>query len=141
LIYILDTDHLSILEYGGAESITLQSRLDRIEGGEVATTIITYEEQMRGWLARAAAADTTEKMRRAYSRLKTHIETFAGIPILGFDDAAIEQFTRLRQSRIRIGTMDLKIAAIALANGAVLLTRNSIDFANVLKLSTEDWTR
>jgi len=35
--------------------------------------------------------------------------------------------------------MDLKIASIALANDATLLTGNSNDFSNVPGLRIEDW--
>jgi tRNA(fMet)-specific endonuclease VapC len=35
---------------------------------------------------------------------------------------------------------DLKIAAIALANDAILLSRNLSDFAKVSGLRVEDWT-
>jgi tRNA(fMet)-specific endonuclease VapC len=42
--------------------------------------------------------------------------------------------------KIRIGTMDLKIAAIALAHGATLLSRNLVDFKKVPGLTVEDWT-
>jgi tRNA(fMet)-specific endonuclease VapC len=139
-MYLLDTDHLSLLEYDSADSLTLQMRMDRVASEEIATTIITYEEQMRGWLARVAAANTTEKMRIAYGRLQAHITTFAGIPILPFDDSAIAIYERLRQSKVRIGTMDLKIAAIALANDAILLTRNRSDFEKVHDLRFEDWS-
>jgi tRNA(fMet)-specific endonuclease VapC len=52
------------------------NRLDRIPPDEIATTIVTYEEQMRGWLARASRANTIERLVTAYSRLQTHIETF-----------------------------------------------------------------
>ena len=45
-------------------------------------------------------------------------------PLLSFDERAVEQFQRLWVARIRFGTMDLKIAAITLANDAVLLSRN-----------------
>ena len=42
--------------------------------------------------------------------------------------------------RVRIGTMDLKIAAIVLAHDATLLSRNLSDFRKVPGLKVEDWT-
>jgi tRNA(fMet)-specific endonuclease VapC len=42
--------------------------------------------------------------------------------------------------RLRLGTMDLKIAAIARANDATLLTRNTTDFQKVPGLRFEDWS-
>jgi predicted nucleic acid-binding protein len=44
-------------------------------------------------------------------------------------------------SRLRVDTMDLRIASIALSLGLVLLTRNSADFARVPGLIVEDWTQ
>ena len=46
----------------------------------------------------------------------------------------------MRRQRIRIGTMDLRIAATALANGMTVLTRNIVDFGRVPNLTVEDWT-
>ena len=60
--------------------------------------------------------------------------------MLQFDDASAAEFERLKRSRVRIGTMDLKIAAIALANNATVLTRNIKDFSRVPELRVEDWT-
>lgn len=65
-----------------------------------------------------------------------------------FDKSAIAPFSRtaalehqqLRKAYPRIGNMDLKIAAIALTNNAILLTRNNSDFGQILELRTEDWT-
>ena len=48
-------------------------------------------------------------------------------------------FTRFRKQGIRIGTMDLRIASIALAHVATLLTRNTVDFAQVPGLCFENW--
>jgi tRNA(fMet)-specific endonuclease VapC len=45
----------------------------------------------------------------------------------------------LRQQRIRIGTMDLKIASIALVSDALLVTSNLRDFRLVPGLRCEDW--
>jgi tRNA(fMet)-specific endonuclease VapC len=47
---ILDTDHMSILEWGGTNSAVLCERLAEVPHDEVATTIISYEEQMRSWM-------------------------------------------------------------------------------------------
>ena len=49
------------------------------------------------------------------------------------------QFEQLQKQHIRIGTMDLKIAAIAIANNATLLSRNLKDFSKVPGLKVEDW--
>jgi predicted nucleic acid-binding protein len=45
----------------------------------------------------------------------------------------------LVRNRVRIGTMDLKIASIALANDATVLTCNARDFSKVPNLRIEDW--
>lgn len=60
--------------------------------------------------------------------------------LLNFNDAAYNCYQSLRQQPIRIGTQDLRIGAIALANQAIIVTRNQQDFSKVSDLSLEDWT-
>jgi len=60
--------------------------------------------------------------------------------VLAFDDAVSAVFDRLVAQRVRIATMDLRIASIALSQGLTLLTRNKQDFAKVPGLAIEDWT-
>ena len=56
---------------------------------------------------------------------------------MGWEAAA--RLKDFRQQRIRIGTMDLKIACITLEYDSTLLTRNTKDFAQVPGLRFENW--
>ena len=49
---VLDTDHLSLLDReSGVSARRLAARLSAASSEGVATTIVNFEEQMRGWLA------------------------------------------------------------------------------------------
>ena len=137
----MDTDHVSLLEWGsGAIGQRLHERIRALPEDEVATTIISFEEQTRGWLAFLARTRTIEQQVNAYRKLKRHLNTYCEMDVLEFDVEAATEFQRLKQSRIRIGTMDLKIAAIALTRKATVLTKNMKDFSRVPGLNVEDWT-
>lgn len=56
------------------------------------------------------------------------------------DQAAYTRYEELRRQKIRIGTQDLRIAAIVLSVGGILVTRNQRDFAHVPGLPCQDWT-
>jgi tRNA(fMet)-specific endonuclease VapC len=58
---LLDSDHMSLLQRGGEPGQRIKQRLGHLPPDEVATTIINYEEQMRGWLARLARAATLDR--------------------------------------------------------------------------------
>jgi tRNA(fMet)-specific endonuclease VapC len=137
---VLDTDHMSLLDRGGEQGARLRSRLSGLPSDQVATTIISFEEQMRGWMAYLARTDRLAEQVEAYRRLLAQLTGYSQINILGFSEAAAVEYQRLRSSRLRVGTMDLKIAAIALANGAILLSRNLAHFRRVHVLRVEDWT-
>jgi tRNA(fMet)-specific endonuclease VapC len=96
---------------------------------------------MRGWTGFVAKAKTFPKQVEAYRYLYQNLQLFCGLEILLFDDAAATLFQDLRRAKVRIGTMDLKIASIVLVNDAVLLTRNMSDFCQVPGLKAEDWTK
>jgi tRNA(fMet)-specific endonuclease VapC len=76
----------------------------------------------------------------AYRRLLQHLDNYRRIPVLACDDAAAVAFQQFRRARLRIGTMDLKIAAIAVSRHATLLARNRADFRRVPGLQVEGWT-
>lgn len=136
---ILDTDHVSILQVPDSDRRRpLLSRIDTSDDIH-ATSIITIEEQMRGWLATIAKEKQVRRHAKPYSELGRLFKFFSGWEIIEFDDAAIQQFEDLKSRMLRIGTMDLKIAAIALANNTLLLTANRKDFEQVPGLRFENW--
>jgi hypothetical protein len=51
VMYILDTDHLSFIQRNGKEGKKILARLAILDNPEVAVTVITYEEQVRGRLS------------------------------------------------------------------------------------------
>jgi tRNA(fMet)-specific endonuclease VapC len=99
------------------------------------------KNKMRGWLAFIAKAKDEEKRVFAYGRLQEMLDDFRDIRIIGYDPEASFHFKRLAKAKVRIGTMDLKIGAIALANSATLITRNTRDYERITGLIFEDWTR
>jgi len=140
-MFVMDTDHVSLLEWGsGAVGQRLHERIQALPENEVATTIISFGEQTRGWLAFHARARTVEQQVNAYRKLKRHLDIYCEMNVLEFDVEAGAVFQHLKQSRIRIGTMDLKIAAIALTQKATVLSKNLKDFGRVPGLRVEDWT-
>lgn len=139
-MYLLDTDHLSVLERGGDGTVRLQQRLRTVSPDAVAATVVSYEEQTRGWLSFVAQTRSLEDQVVAYRHLQRHLQIFCAVPLIAFSAAAVTVMQRLQKQRIRIGTMDLKIASIALAQDATLLSRNVKDFQKVPGLRVEDWT-
>ena len=140
-MYIFDTDHLSLIQRNGIEGKRILTRLASLEEVEVAVTVITYEEQVKGRLAVLSKAKTLDEQILAYQGLQKLAMDYNSIVIVPFSRTAALEHQRLRKANPRLGNMDLKIAAIALTNNAILLTRNESDFRQILELQTEDWSR
>lgn len=137
---LLDTDHVTVLWYTEhPRCAALNARLQSLQNEVAATTVITAEEQMRGWLAEIARMRGARKQIPAYERLANLFRFFARWPIVPFDDRAADELERLHKARIRIGTPDLKIASITLVHDALLLSANLRDFHKVPDLKVENW--
>jgi tRNA(fMet)-specific endonuclease VapC len=137
ILYVLDTDHVSLNQRGHDG---LRAKITAHTAAEIATTVITLEEQMRGWLSLLAKATTGERRVQAYRLLRETAEEFARITVLDYTATAESEFQRLRRAGLRIGSQDLRIAAIALTQDGILLTRNVRDFGEVPGLRLENWT-
>jgi len=139
-MYIFDTDHLSFIQRNGQEGKQILVKLATLQDPEVAVTVITYEEQIRGRLSFLSKAKTVDEQTLAYQGLQQLALDYQSIAIIPFSREAILEHQRLRKVYPRLGNMDLKIAAIALTNTAILITRNKLDFGQITELSIEDWS-
>ena len=137
---ILDTDHLTVLKYArDIRFMKLAQRMADSVDQDFATTTITLEEQLRGWLAEINRFSDPEKQIPAYAELIGLIEFFSYWTILPFDTSAASRFRHFRSQKSRAGSMDLKIASIAVSLNCVLLTANTRDFASISGLQIENW--
>jgi tRNA(fMet)-specific endonuclease VapC len=137
MLYILDTDHISLLQRGQQPVIANLSRVDKAYR---AVTIITVAEQMQGRLAVIRRARTEIEAARAFASLQNTIAFYQSIRVLPYNEEAQSIFAQLRQQKIRVGTQDLRIAAIALSYRATLVTRNGKDFDRIPGLILTDWS-
>lgn len=71
--------------------------------------------------------------------MRKYLSFLFPFPLLAFDERAADEFERLRKAKVRIGSMDLKIACIALVHNALLLSANLCDFGHVPNLRVENW--
>jgi tRNA(fMet)-specific endonuclease VapC len=135
--YLLDTDHVSLLQRRQAQVV---ARLIALPPSDVAVTIITVDEQFQGRLAVIRQAKTQLDAARGYERLYETLRFYTSVTVALYDAAAVARFDELRRQGVRVGTQDLRIAAIALTQGATVVTRNVRDFGLVPGLLMEDWS-
>jgi tRNA(fMet)-specific endonuclease VapC len=135
---LLDTNHFSEIERDTVISRQLQSRIEASDEPAV-ISIVTAEESMGGWLARLRGNQAREQLLIAYRDFARGLETLENWTILDWVTPAADAFDALRAQRVRIGTLDLRIASIAIAHDAMLLSRNLRDFQLVPGLRVENW--
>ena len=137
---LLDTDHLTLLKYSANPHCqALNARMQASHDRDIGTTIISVEEQWRGWFAVVARHRDVRRQVKAYQELVELHAFLSDWTIMPFDDAAADRFEQLRAGGVRIGSMDLKIASIALVHDALVLSANLQDFQKVPGLRVENW--
>lgn len=140
-MFLLDTDHVGIIQrQTQPEFSVLAARMKQHPLTDFYVPIISFHEQVAGWSAYIKRATASEGLVRAYRMYQRILADFATMQVLPFDEAAAQAFESLRRQRVRIGTMDLRIAAIALTRNSTVLSRNLVDFQKVPRLVVEDWT-
>lgn len=140
-MYLLDTDHIVILQTAATgEFARLVDRMSQYAAADFSVSIVSFHEQVLGWNAYISRAKEMAGLVRGYRRFHDLLEYFRDAQVLPFDATAAQRYEALRTARVRVPTMDLRIAAIALSRDLTVLTRNQVDFRRVPGLRVEDWT-
>ena len=137
-IYALDTDTLSLFEK--RHPVILQ-RIAATPPDQRFITAITVRERLDGWYRLLGKLKTPDEEQRVYAQLVDTMKVCASLRVLPYDRAAIDRFQQLKTMKLNVRPMDLRIAAIALEQNAVLVTHNVRDFARIPDLRVEDWTQ
>jgi tRNA(fMet)-specific endonuclease VapC len=137
-LYLLDTDTVSLAQFG--HPLVLQ-RINAQPPADVALSVITIQEQASGWQAGILSARNPPQIAHAYARpVERLFPVWRRLELFSFTQPAIQRFEDLRKLRLNVGSMDLRIAAIALENGLIVVSRNQRDFGRVPGLVLDDWS-
>jgi tRNA(fMet)-specific endonuclease VapC len=139
-LYILDTDHVSMwLESHPVVRINVA----KCEAN-LAITIVTVQELFNGWVGRLNDPLQSHQQVKLYRKLSKVVTFLQEVNVLEFNEAADQIFRQmltnhppLRKTRLQ---KDMRIAAIAIAHNAIVITRNTRDLSQVPNLQIIDWS-
>jgi tRNA(fMet)-specific endonuclease VapC len=141
MTYLLDTDHLSILQRrAGAEYRRLSTWMAQFTSVDFACCVVSLHEQVVGAHAFLNQTKTSAGLIRGYEMLERLPRDYLAFTLLPFDAPSATIYDGLRAQNLRVKAMDLRLAAIALARDLTVLTRNMRDFGRVPALRIEDRT-
>lgn len=137
-MHLLDTDTLTYLHAGHPQ---VARHLRDLDDPNVATTVITRVEILRGRFAFLLKAADGAQLLRAQQLLSRSEELLAQIVTLPLDERSAQEFDRLRSTKglAKVGRADLLIASIALVHRATLVTRNVRHFSRIPGLLIVNW--
>lgn len=136
-MFILDTDTIT---HDQKAHPLVTAKVRKTPPEQLFTTSITVEEQLRGRLAYLSKhRNDPRKSAVGHLDLVETIKSLSRWSILLFEAEAEIIFRDLKRQHPRLGTQDLRIAAIALKHGFIVVTCNTRDFARVPRLRIEDW--
>jgi tRNA(fMet)-specific endonuclease VapC len=136
-LFVFDTDASSLYQNGHAVVIR---NIARHIGHQLAIAVTTADELVPGWQDRLRQARTAAGIALAERRLAEVLELMAGWEILPLSVSALARFDVLKLAKLNIGPNDLRIAAVTLEAGGIVVTRNLRDFRRVPGLISEDWS-
>src|SRR3954468_16932104 len=135
----LDTGPLTIAQQQATPAYEyVIQRVSHHTSSALCVSILSFHEQVMGWNAYLSRATNAAAVVRGYERLGRVLANFSAAHVLPFDEAAAEVCDDFRTRRVRIGVMDLRIAAVPCSRDMTVLTRNVSDFRRVPGLTVED---
>jgi tRNA(fMet)-specific endonuclease VapC len=138
-MFLFDTDHITIIQWKTQPAYDrLVERMNPLS--DFFFPIVSFHEQALGANAYISKARDATGIVRGYRIFQKIVAGFAEAQVVPFDEAAASVFAGIGAKRIRISTMDLRIASIALSRDMTVLTRNLSDFRKVPGLKVADWT-
>jgi tRNA(fMet)-specific endonuclease VapC len=137
-LYILDSDTVSLAARGHAQTLIRIGQA--LASDEVVISVVTIREMMEGRLSQIKRAKHAGQVLAAYDGLKLAAEYLRPYDVLSFSPASLARFDSLLTMKLNVGKDDLRIAAIALEAGGIVVTRNLRDFKRVPGLICEDWS-
>ena len=139
MTYVLDTDVAGFWQQDHPAVLAYARALPK--GTPIVTTVVTFGEDLSGWLPDCRRAKNGLARAKAYACLSKGLDFYRRITCLPFNESAAAVFDELRARDKRTGTNDLASAAITLSVNGILVTRNRVDFERVPGLVFEDWTK
>ena len=137
-MFILDTDAITHDQHAHP---VLSAHVHNTPRDDLFTTSVTVEEQLQGRLAYIHRyRNHPPRLAQGHAAPVRTIYYFARWNIRSVSEEAEVLVRQLRQQRVRIGSQDLRIAALALLYGFTVVTSNVCDFSQVPNLSVVDWT-
>ena len=137
-MHLLDTDTLTHLYAANPKVV---ERLRTVDDPDIGITIVTKVEVLRGRIDYLLKAETGVDLLKAQELLFRTEELLNQLLIVPMSQLAAEQFERLCATpKLRkVGRADLLIASIALANRAILVTRNLRHFRQIPGIRVVNW--
>jgi predicted nucleic acid-binding protein len=135
---LLDTDTMTHFSHGNPN---VKRRIEAAGDEELAVALITRNEMLRGRADNLLKAADEEELRKAMERFRQTEAILSDFLVVDIDDNAVRHFGKLRKQKNlkKMGRADMLIACIALAQDALLVTRNIKDYKGVAGLRLENW--
>ena len=138
--YLLDSDTISLYVHHQERHEILKNRILSVANKRIRVPIVVVEEALAGAFALINNPKNPAGMTAGCQFLRKIMSDYSEFQIFPFDPNAQAIYKSMSAETKRLGKNDCKIAAIALANGLTVVTRNVKHFVQIPNATFEDWT-